>query len=105
MKIVRQRDIKDCGVCSLASIIEYYGGYISLEKLRLDTKTTNEGTTALNIIEASKKYGFDAIGIKVSNLKDPKIFLPAIAHMVQKNGVNHYVVIYKITDKKVILMD
>ena len=105
MKIVRQRDIKDCGICSLASIISYYKGYVSLEKLRLDTKTSNEGTTALNIIEASKKYGFDAMGVKVSNLSDSQIFLPAIAHISEKNGFNHYVVIYKITDKKVILMD
>ena len=105
MKIVRQRDLKDCGVCSLASIIEHYGGYVSLEKLRLDTKASNDGTTALNIIEASKKYGFDAVGIKVANLKDEKIKLPAIAHMQLKNGVNHYVVIYKITNNKVILMD
>ena len=105
MKIVRQRDLKDCGICSLASIIEYYGGFVSLEKLRLDAKVSNEGTTALNLIEASKKYGFDATGIKVSNLKDENIKLPAIAHMCQKNGLNHYVVIYKITDKKVILMD
>lgn len=105
IKIVRQRDIKDCGVCSLASIIEHYGGYVSIEKLRLDTKTSNEGTTALNIIEASKKYGFDAIGLKVANLKDKNITLPAIAHITKKNGLNHFVVIYKITDKKVILMD
>ena len=105
MKIIRQRDFKDCGVCSLASIIEYYGGYVSLEKLRLDTKATNEGTTALNIIEASKKYGFDAMGIKVANLTSENVSLPAIAHMQGKNGLNHYVVIYKITNDKVILMD
>ncbi len=105
MKIIRQRDLKDCGVCSLASVIEHYGGYVSLEKLRLDAKASNEGTTALNIIEASKKYGFDALGMKIANLKDEHIILPAIAHMVKKNGLNHYVVIYKITDKKVILMD
>lgn len=105
MKIIRQRDFKDCGVCSLASIIEYYGGYVSLEKLRLDTKATNEGTTALNIIEASKKYGFDAMGIKVANLTNENVSLPAIAHMQGKNGLNHYVVIYKITNDKVILMD
>ena len=105
MKIVRQRDLKDCGVCSLASIIEHYKGYVSLEKLRLDTKASNNGTTALNIIEASKKYGFDAVGLKVANLKDKNIILPAIAHMSSKNGQNHYVVIYKVTAKKVILMD
>ena len=105
MKIIRQRDFKDCGVCSLASIIEYYNGYVSLEKIRLDVKASNEGTSALNIIEASKKYGFDSIGIKVNSLEDSKIRLPAIAHINLKNGMQHYVVIYKITKNKVILMD
>lgn len=105
MKIVRQRDLKDCGVCSLASIIEYYGGYVSLERLRLDAKVSNEGTTALNLVETAKKYGFDAQGIKVANLKDKHIKLPAIAHLVKQNGLSHYVVIYKITRDKVILMD
>lgn len=105
MKIIRQRDFKDCGVCSLASIIEHYNGYVSLEKIRLDVKASNEGTTALNIIEASKKYGFDGIGIKVNSLEDSKIKLPAIAHINLKNGLQHYVVIYKITKNKVILMD
>lgn len=105
MKIIKQRDLKDCGVCSLASIIQNYGGYVSLERIRLDTKTTNNGTNALNIIEASKKYGFDAIGIKVPNLENDAIKLPAIAHLTLKNGYNHYVVIYKITKNKVIIMD
>lgn len=105
MKIVRQRDLKDCGVCSLASIIQHYGGYVSLERLRLDAKVSNEGTTALNLVQTAKKYGFDAKGIKANNLKDENIRLPAIAHMIKKNGLNHYVVIYKITKDKVVLMD
>lgn len=105
MKIVRQRDLKDCGICSLASIIMHYKGYVSLEKLRLDAKVSSDGTTALNLIEASKKYGFDAVGMKIANLKNINIRLPAIAHMINSKGLNHYVVIYKITEKKVILMD
>ncbi len=39
--IVRQNDIKDCGICCLESIIKYYNGYIPLEQLRLDTKTSH----------------------------------------------------------------
>ena len=105
MKIIKQRDFKDCGICALASIIEYYGGYVSLERIRLDAKASNEGTTALNLIEAAKKYGFDAVGIKVVDLENDAIKLPAIAHVNLKNGLQHYVVIYKIAKNKVVLMD
>ncbi len=104
MKIVRQQDEKDCGVCSLLSIIRYYKGNVPLEQLRLDARTSNEGTTALNLVLASQKYGFDAVGMKVENLNDIKR-LPAIAHLNLKKGYSHYVVIEKVTKDKIILMD
>ena len=104
MKIIRQRDEKDCGACSLLSIIRYYKGNVPLEQIRLDAKTSNEGTTALDIILASKKYGFDALGVKVTNLSSIKR-LPAIAHLNKKKGYTHYVVIYKIGKDKITLMD
>lgn len=104
MKIVRQQDEKDCGVCSLLSIIRYYKGNVPLEQLRLDARTNNEGPTALNLVLASQKYGFDAVGMKVENLNDIKR-LPAIAHLNLKKGYSHYVVIEKVTKDKIILMD
>lgn len=102
--IVRQRDLKDCGVCCLLSIIKYYDGNIPIETLRLDTKTSIEGTTAYNLIYAAKKYGFIAKGIKSKNLNND-INLPAIAHIITKNGFNHFVVIYKISKDYVYIMD
>lgn len=104
MIVVRQRDEKDCGVCALLSIIRYYKGSVPLEKIRLDAKTTNEGTTALNLILASQKYGFEAVGVKLNNIYDIKQF-PAIAHMNLKKGYTHYVVIEKITKDKIVIMD
>ncbi|MEG1892390.1 MAG: peptidase domain-containing ABC transporter [Bacilli bacterium] len=105
MKIVKQQDLLDCGICSLASIINYYGGYVPVEKLRLDTNTTKNGTTAYNLLFAATKYGFDCKGFKVNSLEDSNIILPAIAHLEYKNGLKHFVVIYEITKQKVILMD
>ena len=57
------------------------------------------------MIEASKKYGFDSVGLKVKSLDDKKVKLPAIAHMNLKNGFQHFVVVYKLTKNKVVLMD
>lgn len=105
MKVIKQRDLKDCGVCCLASIIKHYGGNVSLERLRLDTHTDATGTNALNLINASKKYGFEAMGVKISNIYNENIKLPAIAHVTSKKGLEHFVVIYKITVKNVYLMD
>lgn len=103
--IVRQNDIKDCGICCLESIIKYYGGFIPLETLRLDTKTNNNGTTAYNLIKAAKKYGFNAIGQKNVELDSNKLILPAIAHIVTDKGINHFIVIYKVTSRHLFIMD
>jgi len=105
IKVVKQHDLKDCGVCSLACIILYYGGYVSIEKLRLDTHTGVHGTNALNLIEASKNYGFISLGVKVVDLLNEEIKLPAIAHVTTKVGLDHFVVLYKISKNKVYLMD
>ena len=40
MEIVLQDGTKDCGVCSLLSIIRFYGGDVSKEYLREITNTT-----------------------------------------------------------------
>ncbi len=101
--IVKQNDIRDCGICCLESIIKYYKGYIPLETLRLDTKTNTNGTTAYNLIKTAQKYGFNAIGQKINKLDS--LILPAIAHIITGKGLNHFVVIYKVTNKYVYIMD
>lgn len=103
--VTRQQDLQDCGVCCLSSIIRYYDGYVPMERLRIDTHTTKDGSTAYNLLNAASKYGFEVRGVKITSLDDNNIFLPAIAHMKYKNGLNHFVVIYTITKNKVILMD
>ena len=103
--IVKQQDLKDCGVSCLAAIIEYYGGYVPIERLRLDTNTTKDGTTAFNILKAAKKYNFAVKGILVDTIDISNVQLPAIAHLDFKNGYKHFVVIYNVMPNKVILMD
>ncbi len=103
--IVRQQDLKDCGVCSLLSIIKHYEGYIPIEKLRQDTQTSLEGTTAYHLVETAKNYGFDSYGVRLEKIEElDTIILPAIAH-VKLNNLNHFVVIYKITKQEIIIMD
>lgn len=104
IEVIRQRDLQDCGACALASIIKYYGGYVPIEKIREDTRTSLNGTTAFHLISAAKNYGFDAIGMR-SQLDSEDIYLPAIVHLKLKNGLEHFAVLYKITSKYVCLMD
>lgn len=98
---IKQEGIKDCGVACLAMIIKYYDGYISLEKLRLLTKTSRDGVNAYNLCEGAKEVGFEAYGVHATleNLTTDKIVFPCIAHVII-NNYQHYIVIYKINYKK-----
>ena len=104
IEVVKQRDIKDCGPCCILSLLKYYNGYVPLEIIHNDCYTNISGTTAYNLVEALKKYGFDSYGLKVDKI-DKELNLPAIVHLSLKNGLNHYVVCYKLSKNFIILMD
>ncbi len=105
--VVKQQDIKDCGAACLLSVVKYYGGNISLEKIKLDCRISSTGISAFNLIAAAKKYGFDAKGTKIdfNNLVNSKLYFPFIAYVELKNGLKHYIVVYEINKNNVLVMD
>ncbi len=105
MKTIRQRDFQDCGVTCMEYIINHYHGYVPIEKLREDTFTDREGTSAYHIVETFKKYQFDSYGKKIGYHDLRKDFLPAIVHIVLPNGLNHFVVLVRVSKSEVVLMD
>lgn len=105
IKPVIQRDLKDCGVCSMQWIIKYYDGFISLEKLREDTFTGIDGTNAYHIVNAFKKWGFDSYGVLEKDINNHELKFPLIAHLVLDNGLEHFVVVKNICKDTIYLMD
>lgn len=101
--VVIQEEISDCGACCLLSIIRYYGSDASLENIRYLSLTTSEGITAYNLIECARQYGFDAQGLKKDKLEIND--LPCIAHLNINKSLSHFVVVYKLEDNKICLMD
>ena len=104
-KKVYQRNTKDCGVACLLTIIKHYKGCNTFENIRYLTKCNDNGITALNLMEASKKLGFSSKGIKCNYEELYKLQKPLICHLLLKNGYNHYVVLYEINTKGVVIFD
>jgi ATP-binding cassette, subfamily C, bacteriocin exporter len=94
---IKQHDIKDCGAACLASIGAHYGVTIPIAKIRQFANTDKRGTNVLGMIEAAEKMGFTAKGVKSGIDALDKIPLPAVAHVVVKEQLHHYVVIYKVS--------
>ncbi len=102
--IVKQNGSKDCGASALLSIIRYYDGNISLEKLIDITDTTKNGTSFLKMQTAMNSLGFESIGYKVNNINNLDKFTPFIAQIISKNYM-HFVVVYQIRKNDIIIMD
>jgi ATP-binding cassette subfamily B protein len=102
---IKQHDITDCGAACLASVAAYYGLRIPVSRIRQYASTDQKGTNVLGLIEAAARLGFTAKGVKGPFESLFNIPMPAIAHIILKNKLQHYVVIYKITKKYVLMMD
>lgn len=103
--LIKQRDITDCGAACLASVSAFYKLKMPVARIRQLASTDQKGTNVLGLIEAANKLGFEAKGVKGTVDSLAKIPLPAIAHVVVKKQLQHYVVVYKVNDKYIELMD
>ena len=103
--IVLQEGTKDCGAACLQSIIHYYGGNVTLECLIELTKTTKEGTTFYNLKEASEEIGLATRSYRVSDIEKIKEINTPFICQITKNNYTHFVVVYKIKDNKLLIMD
>lgn len=102
---IKQRDITDCGAACLASVAAHYRLRLPVSRIRQYAGTDKRGTNVLGLIEAAERLGFQAKGAKGPLESLSKIPLPAIVHVIVKNGLHHFVVIYKVTKKHITLMD
>jgi ABC-type bacteriocin transporter len=102
---IKQHDITDCGSACLASIAEHHGYRMPISRIRQYASTDRKGTNVLGMVEAAVRLGFTAKGVKGPFESLYNIPLPAVAHVVVKGGLHHYVVVYAIDKKHVTVMD
>src|SRR5882762_2861870 len=105
MKSVKQRDWSDCGVACLAAIASHYDMRLSVALIRQLTGTDQSGTTIFGLVQASKNLGFIAKAVKAQADELQGIAFPAIAHVMVRETFFHYVVVLKLTKRRVTVMD
>lgn len=103
--LIKQHDITDCGAACLASIAAHYGLNFPIARIRQYAFTDKKGTNIRGMIEAAAKIGLDAKGVKGPFECLKEIPTPAVAHVIVKEALHHFVVIYKVTDKYIEVMD
>ena len=102
---VKQRDASDCGAACLVSIAAYYGLYIPVSRIRLYAGTDRQGTSLSGLMEAAEKLQFKARGVKARDVPLTGIPVPSVFHLILENGMQHFVVVYRIKKNRVRYMD
>ena len=83
-----QMEATECGAASLAMIFAYFGKFIPLEQMRIETGVTRDGCNAGNIMRAAKRHGLACKGYRREPEALKEIETPCIIHW----NFNHFVV-------------
>jgi len=103
---VRQHDATDCAAACLAMICLHYKKETTITKLRDLMGTDIKGTNIIGLKKCCDELGFTSQAVRVDKegfLSD--FTLPCIANVITKEGLSHFVVIFKKTKKHVIIGD
>ncbi len=102
---VKQHSQFYCGLACLASLVKYYGGETTQEKLRETSGTTLNGTSLLGLYQAAQKLNFEVAGYEaeIKNLKE--LDAPVILHILKDKTLEHFVVCYGFETEKFTIGD
>lgn len=102
---IKQHDITDCGAACIASVCAFYGLKYPIAKIRQYAYTDKKGTNILGMIDALGKLGLSAKGVNAEFGALKVVPKPTIAHVIVKDGLHHFVVIYKVSNTSLEYMD
>ncbi len=115
---IRQTDSYDCGAACLAAIAVWWGINLPLSSIRKQCGCSKDGITIRGLADGAEAIGLSAKALKAdlqaqanTAEKVSKLLAlrgangPVIAHVLNKEGMLHYVVIYKISTKYLKVMD
>lgn len=92
----------DCGPTCLRMVAKYYGKYFSLDRIKAISFVNRSGVSLSDLSDAAEQIGFRTTAARLTFEELAQdITLPVIAHWKQ----THFVVVYKITSKYVVVGD
>ena len=103
---IKQHDATDCAAACMGMVCLHYKKETTITKLRDMMGTDLKGTNLIGLSKCAEELGFNCQAVKVDKEGFVSRYtLPAIANIVTKEGLSHFVVIFRITKKNVIIGD
>ena len=111
IKAILQHDVRDCGAACLSMIAGYYGLKMTMAKVRELTKTDRAGTNIYGLVDGGNQIGFEsnALGGSPEELMDSlekeEFHFPFVAHIINSQGMMHFIVVYGKKNGKWLIAD
>ena len=106
VKLVRQHEPKDCGAACLSMILEYFGKKIPYATVCEAIKVDRQGANLYGLHDGAARFGLEADILEgsaqdfIREVRSGQISLPAVVRIVNRFGMEHYVVVTGIGRKK-----
>ncbi len=111
MRFIKQHDERDCGAACISMIASHYGLKHPISKYRELTKTDQNGANLYGLCDAAKKIGFHAEALSgniedlLNGINNGDIKFPFIAHIINEDYMQHFIVVLNIKNGKFIIAD
>lgn len=101
VRLIRQTEMAECGLASLAMIGNFHGHDIDLASLRLRFVPSARGATLKSMIGIADALGMTSRALKLPLEELPDLQMPAVLHW----NMNHFVVVERFRRKRALIHD
>lgn len=98
---IPQMESTECGAAGLAMILAYHGHHAPLPEVRQACGVSRDGSSALDLVQAARRYGLEATGYRLDPEQLEQLPLPAILHW----NFDHFVVLERLRRSGAVLVD
>ena len=99
IRLVRQTEVTECGLASLAMVANFYGLDIDLGTLRREFAPSLRGAALKTLISVADRLGFSSRAVKLPLEEVGNLHMPAVLHW----DMTHYVVLERMKGGKALV--
>lgn len=101
VRLVRQTEVTECGLASLAMVANFHGLHLDLGTLRRQFAPSARGATLKSLMSIADRLGFSSRAVKLAMEDLPVLHMPSLLHW----DMHHFVVLEQVKGGKALIHD